>query len=42
MDSTVIAPFLLEAKLTLCQREFKVKDAVEDLWGPHCTRPYKF
>jgi hypothetical protein len=31
MDSTVIALFLLEAKLTLCQREFQVKDAVEEL-----------
>jgi hypothetical protein len=34
MHSTVIALFLLEAKLTLCQKEFKVKDAVEKLWGP--------
>jgi hypothetical protein len=34
MDSTVLTLFLLEAKLTLCQRELKVKDAVEELWVP--------
>jgi hypothetical protein len=34
MDSTVIDLFLLEANLTLCQREFKVKDVAEELWGP--------
>jgi hypothetical protein len=34
MYSTVIALFFLEAKLTLCQKEFKVKDVVENLWGP--------
>jgi hypothetical protein len=34
MGVTVIAAFLLKAKLTMCQREFKVKHAVEELWGP--------
>jgi hypothetical protein len=31
MDSTVIALFLLEVKLTLCQRVLKIKDAVKEL-----------
>jgi hypothetical protein len=34
MESTINALFLLEAKLTLCQREIKVKDAIEEEWGP--------
>jgi hypothetical protein len=32
IDSIVIALFLKKAKLTLCQSQLKVKDAVEELW----------